>query len=48
MSKESKDVKLRKHISKWQQVFIWIIAIAFIAGIALWALAVNYTPGSKI
>ncbi|AMW33092.1 peptidyl-prolyl cis-trans isomerase [Fervidobacterium islandicum] len=47
MSKESKDVKLRKHISKWQQVFIWIIAIAFIAGIALWALAVNYTPGAK-
>jgi len=47
MSKESKDVKLRKHISKWQQVFIWIIAIAFIGGIVLWAFAVNYTPGAK-
>nr|WP_312058358.1 peptidyl-prolyl cis-trans isomerase [Fervidobacterium pennivorans] len=47
MSKESKDVKLRRHISKWQQVFIWVIAIAFIAGIALWALAVNYSPAAK-
>jgi len=47
MSKESKDIKVRKAISKWQQVFIWIIAIAFVAGIALWALAVNYTPGAK-
>jgi hypothetical protein len=47
MSKESKDVKLRRHISRWQQVFIWIIAIAFIAGIALWALAVNYSPAAK-
>ncbi|SHN62103.1 peptidylprolyl isomerase [Fervidobacterium gondwanense] len=47
MSKESKDVKLRKTISKWQQIFIWVIAIAFIAGIALWALAVNYSPSAK-
>lgn len=47
MSKESKDVKVRKVISKWQQVFIWIIAIAFVAGIALWALAVNYTPTAR-
>ncbi|MEN3042239.1 MAG: peptidyl-prolyl cis-trans isomerase [Fervidobacterium sp.] len=47
MSKESKDIKIRRTISKWQQVFIWIIAVAFVAGIALWALAVNYTPGAK-
>ncbi|MFN6992047.1 MAG: peptidyl-prolyl cis-trans isomerase, partial [Fervidobacterium sp.] len=47
MSKESKDVKVRKAIGKWQQVFIWIIALAFVAGIVLWAFAVNYTPGAK-
>lgn len=47
MSKESKDVKVRKTIKRWQEIFIWIVAIAFVAGIALWALAVNYTPGEK-
>ncbi|KAF2962326.1 peptidylprolyl isomerase [Fervidobacterium sp. 2310opik-2] len=47
MSKESKDVKVRKTIKRWQEIFIWIVAIAFVAGIALWALAVNYAPGAK-
>ncbi len=47
MSRESKDVKVRKTIKKWQEIFIWIVAIAFVAGIALWALAVNYAPGAK-
>lgn len=47
MSKDSKDIKVRKVMKKWQQVFIWIIAVAFVAGIALWALAVNYSPGAK-
>ncbi len=47
MSKESKDVKVRKTIKRWQEIFIWIVAIAFVAGIALWALAVNYVPGAK-
>jgi hypothetical protein len=47
MSKESKDVKVRKTIKKWQEIFIWVVAIAFVAGIALWALAVNYSPAAK-
>ncbi|MGC8902365.1 MAG: peptidyl-prolyl cis-trans isomerase [Fervidobacterium sp.] len=47
MSKESKDVKVRKTIKKWQEIFIWVVAIAFVAGIALWALAVNYSPATK-
>lgn len=39
--------KVRKFMTKWQEVFIWVVAIAFVAGIALWALAVNYSPASR-
>ncbi len=39
--------KVRKFMTKWQEVFIWVVAIAFVAGIALWALAVNYSPGAR-
>ncbi len=35
--------KVRRFMSRWQQVFIWIVAIAFVAGIALWALATNFS-----
>ncbi|HCI28711.1 MAG TPA: peptidyl-prolyl cis-trans isomerase [Fervidobacterium sp.] len=46
-SSSTSSSKVRSVMTKWQQVVIWIVAIAFIAGIALWALAVNYTPGSQ-
>lgn len=36
--------KVRKFMKKWQELFIWIVAIAFVGGIALWAFAVNYNP----
>ncbi|HQQ18411.1 MAG TPA: hypothetical protein PLI33_08100, partial [Fervidobacterium sp.] len=39
--------KVRRVMARWQQVIIWVLAIAFIAGIALWALAVNYNPASS-
>jgi len=39
--------RVRRVMGKWQQVIIWVLAIAFIAGIALWALAVNYNPASS-
>ncbi len=35
--------KVRRFMNKWQQVVIWIVAIAFVAGIALWALATNFS-----